>query len=353
MLHYFILLAYILVICIIPIKSSKVKLLLCFIPFFLFFASRVDWTPDYYNYEELFYQIHDNKQYSIDSNISEYGFKFLCIILPSYRSLIWVITLLYTSSLYLLFYKFIIRKYWLVAFIILFVNHQFLLGTISAMRSCVVASLFIFALHAKLNRLKIIPFLLLIVAFFFHRSAIVLIFFLAFERFKHSRTVLYWIVVLIFILITISFLNPSFFSSKLLGILESSNTFESYSQYISISKLSVFFYINILINVFIIITNIYLLVKSKNYSFWLLLSIFYYTILSIPNIGMISRFTSYLGPAILVGLSSWDEMGVKYKLLKYSYIGIIIASCLYFFIFSFTKYSGFHLYINYHSTLFK
>jgi len=353
MLHYFILLAYILVVCIIPMKNNRAKLLLCFVPFTLFFGSRLEWTSDYFNYEELFNKIHDNKMYLFEINISEIGFELFCAILPSYRSLIWVVTILYSLSLFMLFEKYIVSKYWPMAFLLLFINHQLLLGTISAIRSCIVASIFIFAIHAKLKNVKILPYLLLLIAFLFHRSAVLLFIILIPERFKHSLVLKKMMFFLIFVSIFISFVNPDFWGSKLIGILESNRSFESYSGYITSESQSIFFYINVIVNIFFIITNVYLLNKSKNYAMWLFLSIVYFTIISIPNIGMVSRFTSYFGPALLVGLSAWSEIGVKYQLLKYTYFSILVASTLYFFVSDFPQYSGFYLYRNYNSIFFQ
>ena len=73
--------------------KNNIILLIIVALIFVFMGYRVDFTPDYFNYENFFDKFHGA---SIDTEIrTEVGFQLINLILPSYRSVIIVISLLF------------------------------------------------------------------------------------------------------------------------------------------------------------------------------------------------------------------------------------------------------------------
>lgn len=144
--------------------------------FFLFFAFRVGFTPDYDNYEEYYNRCHGA---TLDPNSPiEIGFQWICQILPSYRALIIVYTALFSLCMYISLKVFINVRYWILAVAILFIHTPFVLGNMSGLRSGIVTCLVFIAVILRVSFRKdffILSIGVLLVSTLFHRSAIALL----------------------------------------------------------------------------------------------------------------------------------------------------------------------------------
>ena len=147
MTYYWLLLLLILLLCY-NSKGRTEVLFFCLALFFVFFAFRVGFTPDYDNYENSFKFNHTLG--SVDDSLQEeIGFQMLCMLLPSYRMLLIVQTLFYSICVYLALKWYINPRFWWIAFLILFCYQPFVLGNISGMRSGFVTCFFFCSILLK------------------------------------------------------------------------------------------------------------------------------------------------------------------------------------------------------------
>ncbi|WP_417620213.1 EpsG family protein [Oceanihabitans sediminis] len=174
MIVYWFLLFIILIIQLIPVKAQKEYLTrLKFSLFFLFLygAARVDFGNDYASYLNYFEGV---KLYGIEFNERmELGFYYLNKLLPSFRSLLVVQTLLLCIAYYCLFKWYIPAKWAWLGFLLLFLNPQFnIFFMLVAMRNGIAVSIFIISTYFIFKK-KLLPFAILIfIAFWFHTSVI-------------------------------------------------------------------------------------------------------------------------------------------------------------------------------------
>ena len=105
---------------------KKSTLILSLALLFLFVAFREGFTPDYYNYEDVFNLYHNNIE-TDDSYGDEIGFQMLCMILPSYRMLLVIHTLLYCVCAFVAIATFVPKDKYHIAFVAMFCIIPFLL----------------------------------------------------------------------------------------------------------------------------------------------------------------------------------------------------------------------------------
>ena len=230
MIPYLLLLLYILVICSLKFSNKRASLLLCLVPFFVFMGTQEGWTSDYEDYEKYYEEAQDYWQVSYFALKFEFLYAWVEHIMPTYRMLIVTQILLYTIALYILFYYHIPQKYWIISFLLFFLDNNMLLMSVSAIRSCFVASLFIIAFHLRSKDYKIFPLIMVILSVFFHKSAVLLLPFIMIP--KHvNATVFKLIVASTIIVALLVFISPGSFNSLLNSYLDDSEELSGYTTY--------------------------------------------------------------------------------------------------------------------------
>lgn len=206
---YFILSIFIVLINLLPVKNKRqysVRLLFSLFILFIYGAFRVDYGLDYPAYENYFNGV---KLYGIEADERlEVGYYFLNKILPSYRSLLIIQTLLLCSAYFYLFKWYIPSKWAWLGFLLLFLNGQFtIFFMLTAIRNGIAISIFILSTYFIYQR-KIIPYLLLIfIAFWFHKSIIIyapIAYIIANPKNFTKKSIQKWIIILIITALTLS-----------------------------------------------------------------------------------------------------------------------------------------------------
>lgn len=194
---YFSLYIIIILLHLLPSESERIvnfKLKFTFLLIFIFIAIRVDFGGDYQSYIRIF---EFNKEYykpfeSIDLFTGpERGYAFLNYILPSHRALLVVLSVFTCYTYYWVFKNYIPKKYYFHAFSLMMIfNNMLLFFQIGALRNAVAVNILILSTPFIIKR-KLLPYILsIIVAFLFHRSAVLympIIYFIATpNEFKRS-----------------------------------------------------------------------------------------------------------------------------------------------------------------------
>ena len=174
MTAYWIVFAIMFLLQFIKVNSSKEylwRLIISFIPLFIFAAFRVNFGYDYETYQELFdvVQAHPG-QY--DDLREEWGYLKLNELLPSFRALI-IVTSAFTCSAYIfLFYKVIPANYaWLAVLLMFLAGDKSIFFMFSGIRNAIAISMLIFTLPL-LEKRKLLPYVLcMLLAAQFHKTA--------------------------------------------------------------------------------------------------------------------------------------------------------------------------------------
>ncbi|WP_411812265.1 EpsG family protein [Chryseobacterium scophthalmum] len=210
MFTYWSLFLIVMLIQLFPTKSQKqyaVKLIVSLLPIFLYGAFRVNYGLDYSSYEDFFYGLHNYEIYKDDH--MEFGYEFLNKILPSFRAVLIVQSVLFcTAYFYLL--KYIPPKLSWLAFLILFIaGNNTIFFMLSGIRNGIAISIFILSTPFIIKR-KIIQFVLMIyLAFLFHQSIILyapLAYLVATNKTITKKEISIWIGVVLFF--TVSSFTP-------------------------------------------------------------------------------------------------------------------------------------------------
>jgi len=133
-----------------PVKSNadyKKRLFFTFLPLFLFGALRVDFGNDYLGYEHYYYSVHSfSELFNIDKHM-EKGYALLNLVMPSFRSLLVLTSLLMCFSYATLFYKFVQPKYnWLAILLLFLSGDKTIFFVLASMRNGMTVSLLILSL---------------------------------------------------------------------------------------------------------------------------------------------------------------------------------------------------------------
>lgn len=207
MISYFLLLIITLLIQIVPAKTERQYLwrtFWTFVPLFLFGALRVNFGLDYEPYQLLFEEIQTYKTIDVDGH-AEIGYQLLCKILPSFRTLLVLTSLLMCVAYGILFYRIVPPKYSWFALILLFLAGNYTIYfTLGSIRNGIAASLFVFGLTFIQKRRIIAVALLTILAYYFHTSAIFSIpiaYLIAINKKFTKKEFLIWSSIVIFLMV--------------------------------------------------------------------------------------------------------------------------------------------------------
>lgn len=152
-------------------KSYVKKLVLSFVPLFLFGALRDNFGYDYIEYQTTFINIH---QFGINSvEHAELGYRILCKVLPSFRCLIIVQSLLVCYAYGVFFYRYVPQKYTFFVFVLLFLSGQYtVFFMFSGIRNAIAISILILTIPLMEKKNWKACLVLTILASLFHTSAV-------------------------------------------------------------------------------------------------------------------------------------------------------------------------------------
>lgn len=155
-------------------KEFKWKLVIMFIPLFLFGALRVNMGNDYPVYEFYFEEFHGGVKFSFDeTSHSEIGYQFLCYIMPSFRSILVLNTFLLCLAFGMFIYRNVPKQYIWVAVLIIFFNvDKNIYGSMVGLRNGFAVITFLLG-SVFIQERRWLPFALItVVAMSFHTSAV-------------------------------------------------------------------------------------------------------------------------------------------------------------------------------------
>jgi hypothetical protein len=184
-------------------KILKNGLKISFLFLFIFLALRLNFGNDYIEYVKIYNDV-TNGLLKVDwqgFNLIEIGWIYLCLFFKPFGFYFMVAILSFINCF--VFYKFIkkhapLKYYWLSIFIYLFNPFLFLVES-SAMRQSLALSLFLISIPYIINR-NFIKFIgLIILASFFHKSSLVLLFsyFTASPKIITKKTIVIYIAVFV------------------------------------------------------------------------------------------------------------------------------------------------------------
>lgn len=338
MIVFFILLLFIVIVCLIPTKdkkSRKVKLFVSLLGLFIIMAFRVDWAPDYVPYMELFDQ---SKYLSFKDIISskagvETGYLILQYLLPSYRCLLVTVSLWFCICLFVFIIKFIPDKYWFFAFILMFLDSNAILGNISGIRTSIAVGFLLLAIISLARGRKLYYIVLLLAASLFHTSALLFLPLFIFSR-KQSISKITKPFVFFILLAIASTIIPQSFVNTVEFLLNNLDSIQKYYIYIEnmgelgfrgLSFIFIFFWLYILLKE---------LRKPGHTEFEYTImrfSLLWFVFTLAPAVGMSSRFYFYLDfifiAAIIIVIKNLDDIPIKilttFSLLVYYGMDII------------------------------
>ena len=154
-------------------KEYLWRLIISFVPLFVYAAFRVDFGYDYENYQNIFDLIHKYRgQY--DDFRAEIGYLKLNEWLPTFRSLL-IVTSAFTCAAYIfIFYMVVPVKYsWLAVLLLFLAGDKSIFFMFSGIRNSISISMLIFT-YPLLQKRKLLPFLLcMLLASIFHKTAFI------------------------------------------------------------------------------------------------------------------------------------------------------------------------------------
>ena len=176
MIEYYIVFFLALLAQLYPVKSNyhyKRRLFLTFFPLFMFGALRVDFGNDYSVYKNYFESINDFQNIKSVDRHMEIGFAWLNFLMPNFRSLLILTSLLMCGAYATLFYKIVKPSYlWFAVFLLFLSGDKTIFFQLSAMRNGIVVSFLTLSLGLIQNR-KIFSFALItLFSSLFHTSAL-------------------------------------------------------------------------------------------------------------------------------------------------------------------------------------
>ena len=335
-------------------KSDNFILVFAIFLIFCFMAFRKDFTPDYgvRGYEGLFNALHSH---GISKKLhSEIGYQWLNIILPSYRMVIVITSLLFCSALFFLFRRYILPKYWAFAFLILFVSKSMLLGNISGIRNSIAVSAFIYGFYFLEQNKKIPYLIILFLASFFHMSSLFFIplVLINSNKISHNKIQLLWVIISLFALV--STFIPNIINSFSIWLFSSVDVFSNYLFYMKDEMAYSFRGISFLLICFMLYSNINVL-KNQNLQpkeiLLIKLSLPFYLVMLLPGIGLLSRTYFYVSFPQMAG-NIYVMQRINDKLLKWAYIfGMIVIPLMELYGLLLAPAFEKH-YLHYHSILF-
>lgn len=349
----------------IPVKDQKQYLwrtVFTFLPLFLFGALRVDFGNDYDSYENLFYEV-QSLSYNQLFNVAHYemGFVLLNKIMPSFRLLLILTTILTMGSYAFLFYKYIPPKYSWLAIVLLFFMGKHTIFFMFAGRNGYALAIAIFATPFLIKR-KFIPYALLsLLAMSIHTSAIAFMAFLYFgtwgEKISTKTITLYFILFAYILFISLSnlvnWLEPVFY---FLSFDRYEVYYESAKEYSaaaggSVTKFFAILFVLVVLTAWGMVSN-----KKDNanthflspsISYLIKFIILYSVAICVGSLNY--RMSQFFSPFFIVGVVNFVEfckINLQRSIMKYSTLTYVVLS--YWFLY---KESLYRVYNVYHSLL--
>ena len=207
MTAYWIVFAIMFLLQFIKVNTSKDylwRLIISFIPLFIFAAFRVNFGLDYESYQETFDIVHAAPgQY--DDLREEIGYLKLNEWLPTFRSLIILTSALTCTAYIIFFYRIIPANYsWLAVLLLFLAGDNTIFFMFSGIRNAVSISILILA-FPLLQKRKLLPFVLcMLLAASFHKTAFVyfpIAYLVANSKDMARREILIWVGVFAFFFI--------------------------------------------------------------------------------------------------------------------------------------------------------
>jgi hypothetical protein len=314
-------------------------------------ALRVDYGGDYRGYKDFFESIHFSG--INEESSSEFGYQLLNLILPSFRWVIIASSLLFCSSIYFLFHRYIPSRHWIIAFIIVFVSKSMLLGNMSGIRNGIAVSFFIFGFYFLEKNKKVLYILLLLFASLFHTSSLLFLplVFINIKRLTTKKIRLLWIIVILFTLVTT--LIPNVITTFSLWLISNVNILSKYNLYLEGEITYGFRGLSFVLIFFMLFMNIGTLKAQKIISKEVLLiklSVIFYLFMLLPGIGLLSRLYFYLSFPQLAG-NIYVMRRINNKYLRWVYIlGMLLFPIIEFYYYSLTPTFKENI-LSYHSIL--
>lgn len=175
--YYAVFILTVLLCIIIPAKTDKEyirKLIIVFLPLFLFGALRVDFGLDYATYEGLYHSIHESSLETLDeSDHAELGYQVLNLIMPTWRSLLVLTSFMLCFSIGFLFYKSLDKKNLLLAICVMFIAGNFAFYTpLVSMRNGLTDALLLLSIPFIRDRRIVIVAIIAFLGSYLHTSLI-------------------------------------------------------------------------------------------------------------------------------------------------------------------------------------
>ena len=221
----------------IPVKSEKahiIKIIVSFIPIFLFGALRINFGLDYEGYESDYYTYHSLSDWFNAIEHDEKGYVVFARLMPTWRALVVVQSLLVCMAYAFVFYKYVPRKYLCVAFILLFLaGDKTIFFMFSGIRNSIAISIMLFSVPLILKR-RLIPFIgTTLLAMSFHTSAVLvmpILYIICGRRIVTKGELWLWGVAILFL----AFTPLDNIASEILPFMN--NNFDRYDTYMETAK---------------------------------------------------------------------------------------------------------------------
>ena len=308
------------------------------VPFLLIFAMmalRVDWGGDYEAYEEMFPRYHYGSIVdALETGMIESGFRVLMVLCDSYRTLIVVTSLIICIGLFLFFSK-LPKEYLVLAFFLLFLDKSMLPGEISGIRNGIAVAVFLIGLLFLQRGQRVIYLLLLLLAFYFHRSAIFMtILVLIPQRQIKVNPMIIMGAFLLYVIIAASMTGS--IAQEIDSFVNTTDEFERYEGYAERSlneqySVSLFYLPAVPMLVFIVLAMQTKGLSKTDY-FYLNAALIWGILLFFPPIAFKSRFHFYVDFLLLGGSVVLCQKVPKYKA---PYLACLIV----FYIADFIRYA--------------
>lgn len=245
-------------------KQWRWKLFWTFLPLFIYAAIRVDYGNDYPSYEELFNHIHSVDSFQLDSDLhAELGYQLLNKIMPSYRSILVLNSLLLSLALGVFCYHNIPNKYLWLAVVLIFLNpEKNIFGNLVGIRNGLVVTSFILAFSLVQKR-KWLRFAILTAGLsFIHTSALLFLpvaYVAGFDAPFRKKEIWLWGGMILFL-----FVFSLSQVSEILGVIVENDIFARYERYLEDNNLRRGLLISIVNIVNVVFIIMYFLQRGKD-----------------------------------------------------------------------------------------
>ena len=310
MIVYFSVLAFIILICFLNDDkgNGKLPLGISILAIYLMISFQAGWGGDWEAYNNSFDYYHGMSLKEILSEgrrQNEIGYKLAFSIIPSYTMLKFIFSAWYCFALYVLFYNFMPRKWWSLAFFFLFINRPLLMGGLCAVaRTGFAAASFIIGMYFLAKGQRRYFIVILLIASMFHTSALLLLPLLLVP--SKSIKIDAFAGVIIFAAIFLLFLIiPSVWTNFVESLIIGSDTFNEYEFYLDADngerQLSM-----LLPFTFLWVYELFVYSKKANYSKndYLMMNMALIQIIFsfLPSVGLSNRFYYYLNYVFFAGM---------------------------------------------------